>query len=127
MTDFMKPLKAVLATVLFIALVFIAASIFDIILSVVSSRFYSKAAFITIFGVAGIFGGLMAYSAGMQVAGESGNIYRLPIVLLVLATGIIFFLWLARIEGGEYKPAFQAYGVTTALSGLGCLWWSPSK
>ena len=31
-------------------------------------------------------------------------------------TGIIFFTLLAKLEGGEYRAAFQSYGVTLALS-----------
>jgi hypothetical protein len=43
------------------ALPFVAASLFDIVLASIYFRFYSNVAFITVFGVAGIFAAVLCY------------------------------------------------------------------
>lgn len=97
---------------------FIAISIFDIIIAVIYSRFYTNAAFITIFGVGGIFAGMMSYSSGLEMSKDKNPASRIKVTGLIVVTGLIFYFFLARIEGGEYEAAFKSYGVTTALSSL---------
>lgn len=114
-----KSLFAALSACLAVIVVgFIAISIFDIIMAVLYARFYSTAAFITIFGVGGIFAGLMAYTYGIGAAKEKNETARWSIISLIILTGLLFFFFLARIEGGEYEAAFKSYGITSALSSL---------
>jgi hypothetical protein len=111
-------LLSVLACLAVIVVGFVAISLFDIVVAVIYSRFYSTAAFITLFGVGGIFAGLMAYSYGIAAAREKNETARWTMILLIVAAGLLFFFFLARIEGGEYEAAFKSYGITMGLSSL---------
>ena len=110
-----KPLISCLGTIL---LVLIAACLFDILLAVISSRFYSNAAFIVIFGVAGIFATILGFSIGMEQAAEKNETTRWSLLILAILAGLLVFFFLAAIEGGEYGPGFKAFGVMTSLSSL---------
>lgn len=113
-----KLLKPVIACIAAIFLVLVAASLFDILITVIGSRFYSKAAFIVIFGVAGVFAAILGYTYGIQQTVEKNETTRWTLLILILLTGLLFFFFLAKIEGGEYEPAFKAFGVTMAFSCL---------
>lgn len=111
-------LSAALACLVVIITGFVVVSLFDIVLAVMNPRFYSTAAFITVFGVGGIFAGLMAYSSGISMANKKDETARWTLIGLIVATGLLFFFLLARLEGGEYEAAFKSYGITSALSSL---------
>ena len=114
----MKQVKSLLAASLTIMLVFVAASLFDIVLASISSRFYSPAAFIVIFGVAGVFATTLGFMYGIQAAGEKNKFSRWSLVVFIIMAGLLFFFVLAKLEGGEYEPAFKAFGATMTISTL---------
>jgi hypothetical protein len=113
-----KHWKAILVAMVVIIILYIAASVFDIILGSVFSRFYSTAAFITIFGVAGVFAALLAYSYGMNLAPEKNEMARWVMIITNIITGALFFFLLAKTGGGEYASAFRSYGVTLSIASL---------
>ena len=95
-----------------------AASFLDILLVFFYPRFYSNAAFIVTFGVGGIFAGVLGYMYGMEKAMEKNDTARWILISLLILTGLIFFFLLAKLEGGQYEPAFKSFGATLAISGL---------
>lgn len=97
---------------------FVAASLLDILLVFFRQRFYSNALFITTFGVAGVFAGVLSYVYGMDAYSRKDEKARWTLILFNMALGLLFFFPLAELEGGEYGPAFKAYGVALALSSL---------
>lgn len=105
-----------LVTFATIIVVFVAASVFDVLLAVVSLRFYSRAAFIVVFGVAGVFAGTMSYTNGIGIVAKKNEYARWSLIIFIIIIGILFFFLFAKLEGGEYEVAFKAFGVTTALS-----------
>ncbi|MCX6317051.1 MAG: hypothetical protein NTW29_07160 [Bacteroidetes bacterium] len=107
-----------LACLAVIVIGFVAFSLFDIVIAVLNTRFYSPAAFITIFGVGGIFAGLMAYTYGISAIKTKNELARWSLIGTIIVLGAIFYFLLARIEGGEYEIAFKSYGITSALSSL---------
>ncbi len=107
--------KAVLICIATILLTFVIVSLFDIVIAVIYSRFYSDAAFIVTFGVGGIFAGVLGYMNGIAATTKT-EAGRWILILLLIVAGVIFFFPLAAIEGGEYKAAFKAYGLTMGLS-----------
>jgi hypothetical protein len=111
-------LSSILACLTVIVVGFIAISLFDIVLAVLYARFYSNAAFFTTFGIGGVFAGLMAYTYGISVAKNKNETARWTLIGLLMGIGLLFFFFLARLEGGEYEAAFKAYGLTTGLSPL---------
>ena len=114
----MNYFKPILAALVMIIIAFVAISIFDVVISIFSRRFYSTAAFITIFGVGGVFAAFYSYSAAMSFVKIKNNVARWVVVITILFAGALFFFLLARMEGGEYEPAFKAFGVTLALTSL---------
>lgn len=82
------------------------------------SRFYSSAAFMVLFGVGGIFAALLAYGYGINRAAEKNEGARRMLVLTLAVCALFFFFVLARIEGGEFGPAFKSYGIGLALGSL---------
>ncbi len=94
----------------------VLASLLDIVLAALMPRFYSTAAFIVIFGVAGIIVSLLCFVTATDLGNKPGMKLKWPIIIFLACTGIIFFTLLAKFEGGEYRAAFQSYGVTLALS-----------
>lgn len=114
----MKQLRSILAAIFTIFLVFVITSLFDVILVFFFPRFYSTAAFITTFGVGGIFAGTMGYMNGMERAVKKNETARWGFISLLICIGLLFFFLLAKMEGGEYEPAFKAFGATMALSSL---------
>jgi len=101
-----------------ILMTFVFTSIFDIAVAVMNQRFYSTAAFITVFGVGGIFAGVICYMQAIELAPEKNEFARRSIIGVMTGSGLLFFFPLAGIEGGEYEAAFQSFGVTLALSTL---------
>ncbi len=121
----LKLVRSLLATTAAIIIVFVAVSLLDIVISVLYLRFYNSAAFIVTFGVGGIFAAVLGYMYGIEQATEKnvrkdsfGEMVRWTIILFLIACGLLFFFVLAKIEGGEYEPAFKAYGITMALGSL---------
>lgn len=101
-----------------IFLVFVITSLFDVILVFFFPRFYSNAAFITTFGVGGIFAGTMGYMNGMERSIKKNETARWGFISLLIIIGLLFFFLLAKLEGGEYEPAFKSFGATLAISSL---------
>lgn len=108
-------LKAILFTLLLVVIVFIAASLLDIALVVIYSRFYTTATFVVLFGVGGIFANIIAYSGGMQYGPENKKL-RAAVIATMAICGCIFCYPLSFIEGGEYAAAFMSFGVTLTLT-----------
>jgi hypothetical protein len=101
-----------------IFLFFIIISLFDILLAVFYSRFYSTAAFVVTFGVGGVFAAFFCYAKAAAVAGVKSRFTRWTILILIWITALLFIFLLSALEGGEYKAAFIAYGITLALTSL---------
>ena len=101
-----------------IFLIFVAASVFDVILSALYLAAYSNASFIVVFGVGGIFAGLLGYMTAMEKAPKSDRTVSPGIVAMQIIIGLLFFFPIASIEGGEYKVPFKAFGLMLALSSL---------
>lgn len=114
----MNYLKPILAALIMIIITFVAISLFDVVLSIFHPRFYSTAAFITIFGVGGVFAAFYSYGVAISFAKVKTNALRWSILITLILAGLLFFLLLARLEGGEYEPAFKAFGVTLVLTSL---------
>jgi hypothetical protein len=114
----LKQLKSILAAIITIFLVFVITSLFDVVLVFFFPRFYSNAAFIVTFAVGGIFAGVIVYMNGMESAIKKNETSRWGFISLLIITGLLFFFLLAKMEGGEYEPAFKAFGATMALSSL---------
>lgn len=112
LSNFIKPL---LTSIITIVVILTVASIVDIILSVISARFYSTAAFITIFGVAGFFAAVLAYSYSIKQFPEKTNTARWALIITYLIIGALFFFVFAVLESGEYEVPFKAFGITLAL------------
>ncbi|MBK7560559.1 MAG: hypothetical protein IPQ06_09370 [Chitinophagaceae bacterium] len=110
---FGKPLVTCISVII---LMLIVTSLFDILLVFFYSRFYSVAAFIVIFGVGGIFAGLLSYSYGMNASKEKDAWLRWFLITSMVLSGMLFFFLLSKLEGGEYEPAFKSYGITLALT-----------
>ena len=111
-------LKMILSCLSVIIIVFTVVSLIDILIAVVYSRFYSNAAFVVSFGVGGIFGAVFGYFSAIDHATRKDESARWTIISTLIICGIVFFFLLARLEGGEYEPAFKAYGATLALGSL---------
>jgi hypothetical protein len=60
----------------------------------------------------------MGYTYAIAQALVKNEFTRWSLIILLIITGLLFFLLLAKIEGGEYEAAFKAYGATMALSSL---------
>lgn len=101
-----------------IFIIFVAASVFDIIIAAVNLFSYSNAAFIVVFGVAGIFAGLLGYMTAMEKIFKPRRIDSIGIVAMQVIIGLLFFFPIASIEGGEYRVPFKAFGLMLALSSL---------
>jgi len=108
--------RSLLAAIVIIVLLFIAASILDIILSSVFARFYTIGVFIAAFGVAGIFAALLAFSYGMKLSPEKNEWARWALIITNIVIAVVFFLAVPR--GDEFEPAFKSFGVTLALTSL---------
>jgi hypothetical protein len=101
-----------------IGLLFVAASLFDIVLASIYTRFYSTAAFIVVFGVAGIFAAVLCYGKSIAMAPFKNEFARWSVIIMMWITALLFIFLFSVLEGGEYEVAFISYGVTLALSAL---------
>ena len=111
----MNRLKSYGLAAIIMVILFTVTSLFDIVISVLYSRFYSTAAFIVTFGVGGIFAAFFAYTNSIKYTpGNKGA--RWMLIAFMVITGIVFIYPLSVIEGGEYQAAFASFGVTLALT-----------
>ncbi len=101
-----------------IILMFVVTSLFDILIAVFYSRFYSTAAFVVTFGVGGIFACIFSYSKAVGFAAVKNEFTRWSVILLIWVAAALFIYPLSVLEGGEYQAAFISYGVTLALTTL---------
>ena len=99
-----------------ILLLFVSASLLDILLVFAYPRFYSNALFIVCFGVAGIFAAFLGYLQGIDLARSKNQFARWSLIILMISIGVLLFFPVSELEGGEYKAAFKAFGLTLALS-----------
>jgi peptidoglycan/LPS O-acetylase OafA/YrhL len=113
-----KKIIPLIVAVCYIVLVLVAVSLLDVLLVFIFPRFYSTALFITTFGVGGIFAGGMGFMAGTSSAVKKDEWTRWSLIILIAGIGLLFFLFLSNLEGGEYEPAFKAYGITMVMSML---------
>jgi len=111
----LKLVKPLLATTAGIIIVFVAISLLDILISVVYARFYTSVAFIATFAVGGIFAAVLGYTYGIQQGTAKNETTHWTIIIFLVLCGLLFYFFLAKIEGGEYAPAFRAYGATLTL------------
>ena len=116
--SFVKRWKYLPAGIAVIMVIFIASSLLDVLLYALHPRFYSTAAFIVIFGVGGIFAGALCYAAAISVSPVKTEMARWSIIIMIIATGILFFFVLSALEDGEYAMAFKSFGVSLALTSL---------
>lgn len=114
-------LRASLFVVLVLVAGFVAVSLFDLVMSVMNPRKYSKLFFVVVFGIGGAFAGFQAYATGYKSLKEKSKRPHPYTFLLILATSGIFFFLLALLEGGEYGTAFRSYSVMSSLAGALCL------
>ncbi len=98
-----------------ILLTFVIVSLFDVVLAVLYARFYSNASFVVTFGADGIFAGVTGYMNSIVQAPVKNEQARWGLIILF---GLLFFLLLAKLEGGEYEAAFKVFGFTPAASSL---------
>lgn len=110
--------KYLLACAGMILATFVAFSILDVIVAVRGMRFYSNAAFITVFGVGGIFAGMLSYINCIDMAPQKNEFARWSLIATIIGMGALFFFLLSELEGGEYRVPFKAFGVTTAACTL---------
>jgi hypothetical protein len=101
-----------------IILMFIAVSIFDILISVFYSRFYSTAAFVVTFGVGGVFAAVFSYLKAVEYAAVKNGFTKWSVLILIWVTSALFIYPLSVLEGGEYQSAFMSYGIMLALTSL---------
>lgn len=101
-----------------IIMIFTLTSLFDLLIAVIYSRFYSTAAFIVTFGVGGVFACIFSYSWAVGYALVKNELTRWSVIILIWVTAALFIYPLSVLEGGEYKAAFISYGVTLALTTL---------
>jgi hypothetical protein len=101
-----------------IILLFTITSLLDIVIAVFYSRFYSTAAFVTTFGVGGVFAGIFSYSKAIGYASVKNEFTRWSVILFIWIIALLFIFLLSTLEGGEYKAAFISYGITMALTTL---------
>lgn len=100
--------------VVFICLV--AVSLLDILIAVCYARFYNDAVFAVTFGVAGVFATVLAYMGAMERIKEKTAMAKWCLLIWIIALGILFYLLLSRLEGGEYEVPFKAFGLMMAIT-----------
>jgi len=116
--NFMKRWVYLAAGLGMIILLFIATSLFDIVLSVFYARFYTTAAFVVTFGVGGVFGTVCCYMQAIKFAPVKNEFTRWTVIIVIWVASALFIFPLSVLEGGEYQAAFIAYGIAMALSTL---------
>jgi len=116
--NFFNRWKYILAAIGVIITVLIAFSLLDIFIAFFYLRFYTHLSFIVSFGVGGIFAGVFGYVYAIQLAPEKNEFARWSLISTILFMGLLFFFFISRMEGGEYEPAFKAFGATLTLAGF---------
>ena len=111
-------IRSLLVAIAVITVFFILVSFLDIGIAFFYNRFYTNFLFIATFGVGGIFAAVFGYSYGIKASAEKNESVRWSLIITFIITGLLFFFFLARLEGGEYEPAFKAFGITLALGSL---------
>jgi hypothetical protein len=101
-----------------IILLFTITSLFDIVIAVFYSRFYSTAAFVVTFGMGGIFAAIFSYSKAVEYTAVKNEFARWSIIIWIWFTALLFLYPLSALEGGEYRSAFISFGTTLALTTL---------
>lgn len=114
----LRHFKPFLIAACVIIIVFVAVSLLDVLVSVLYARFYSTAAFITTFAVGGVFAAVLGFQAGVDTAAKKDEMTRWGLIVFLIGSGLLYFLVLSKLEGGEYEAAFKGYGVTLALGSL---------
>lgn len=123
--NFFLQWRSILVCLGIILLMLLIISLFDIIILILNSRFYSDAAFITIFGVGGIFASIFAYMYALNYSSLKNEWARWSLIITIISSGLLCFFLISKIEGGEYEMAFKAYGSALALISLIFVYWKP--
>jgi len=114
----LKLVKPLFACIGIILLMLVMTSLFDIVLVLFYSRFYSNVLFIVTFGAGGVFAGVLAYMNTVKMVPERIETARWILAMIIIVFGFVVFFLISKVEGGEYGPAFKAFGITMALAGL---------
>ncbi len=122
--NFFKKWRYLPAATGMILLIFVLTIVLDVIVAIVNIRFYSNAAFIVIFGVGGVFAGLLSYSQAISLSIKKDEFARWSVLIIIVVTGLLFSIPLAKLQGGEYAAAFRSFGIMTSLS---CLLFAKGK
>ena len=121
----MKPIhhvKSLLTVITVVVVMLVVVSVFDIILAVVYSRFYTSALFAITFAVAGIFAGFFSFAYGTKLYKENAGKARWPVTAMIVLTGLILCFLIAPLEGGEYKVPFITFGIALIAGSLFVNW-----
>ena len=111
-------IKPFIAVIIYIFGMLVFVTLFDIVVAVVTGRFYSDAAFVVLFGVSGVFAAVLGYGAGLDTATTKNKTTRRSLGSLLAITGLLFIFFFSEIEGGEYRIPFKAYGITILATSL---------
>lgn len=95
---------------------FLIAALLDIVLAAILPRFYSMALLAVTFGVFGIFASLFSFMTATDYATKNGKNIKWPVIIFLLAMGILCFTFFGMMEHGEYRTAFQSFGITLGLA-----------
>ncbi len=108
--------KALLVCAGAIVLMFGIVSLVDFGLAALYPPFYSRTALIVTFGIGGLFAAVFGYIYGIREAPPKKGTACWVLIIFLGLTGLLFFLVLAKLEGGEYEAAFKGFGATLALA-----------
>lgn len=116
-------IKSLPAIVFIMLLMVIAASLLDILLSVLVPRFYSRVFMITSFIVPGFFSGIFSYDAAMdKIENSRRQKSARPVILLIIICGALLYYPVAPLVGGkEYNWPIKSFAIAQALSAV-ILW-----
>lgn len=106
---------------------FVAASLLDIFISVLKSRFYTEVAFVVTFVVVGIITASVAYINLSEIQAYKSAATHDTILATLIISGLVFFFPLAKIEGGEYEVAFKGYGAAIAATSFLFFRWDKTE
>ena len=114
----LKHFKPFLIAACVIITVFVAVSLLNVIIAVLYIRFSTNAVFVTTFSVGGIFAAVIGFQTGIDYSAQKNETIRWGLILFFITSGLLFLLWFAKMESGEYKAALKGYGITLALGSL---------
>jgi drug/metabolite transporter (DMT)-like permease len=89
-----------------------------VILAAIGFDDYTNAVFIVVFGVGGIFAGILGYMAALDRITPGDRLTSVAILAMQIIIGLLFFFPIAAIEGGEYRVPFKAFGCMLVLSSV---------